>query len=808
MKSKNINSIENCLKKYRLSVDEYHKIYQKLGREPRPIEWALFSALWSEHCSYKSSKIHLKKFAQTKNQFVKTHEGENAGIIDLGEGERIAFKMESHNHPSFIEPFHGAATGVGGILRDIFTMGARPVALANYLCFGELNETKMKNLVKGVVSGIGSYGNCVGVPNLIGQTHFSESYQNNILVNALAIGYFGPQDRIALSAARGPGNWVVYVGAKTGKDGVHGAAMASESFIPGEDDSKKPNIQIGDPFFEKLLIESCLEVIQKNIVVAIQDMGAAGLISSSFEMASKGGVGMVLHLDRVPTRQKDIYPEEILLSESQERMLLVCEPSQFAELEKVFVKWGLEAAVIGEVTERSRMVLRWHDEILTDIDPECLVEGAPVYQRPYSHLDSPFCEETLNQVQDSQSKAAELETENKNLAKKELTQEEINELTQGESKEEIKKKIAPAARIQGHGTGQLQIPLEMETEVFSKHCYHLSKEFYSSKRWIYEQFDQRVGACTVLCSTNSEVGMIRLPSGRGLGVALGCRPDIMKIDNYLGVADAVIWPVLQLASKGIRACAITDCLNFGNPESPQIMSEFAQAVDVIVKASQVFEAPVISGNVSFYNSTEGHNITSTPAIGVVGLRKNCEMIPAEKNINKNIVLFKIGVEGVFSEPTDQGVLDQNQDSEEFIHGQRIWGRIHWQWLKSFQDFLIDLNEEGLLRFSKGINLEGFDLTLGSVISNFQGEFIPVVSSEKKKQMEPFFSFLVGLSSDDVENFLDKVKIRKYLIWQKIGVCQIDHIQKSHNLDGVDKNKNLLKYKNNLGEILGDLEYGI
>ncbi|MCX7977686.1 MAG: AIR synthase-related protein, partial [Bdellovibrionaceae bacterium] len=373
--------LQQRLKSYRISQSEYEMICSLLGREPRTVELALFSALWSEHCSYKSSKVHLSKFSY-RNLNTPDFQGENAGVVDLGYGERIVFKMESHNHPSFIEPYQGAATGVGGILRDIFTMGARPIALADYLCFGQPNAARMSILVDGVVRGISGYGNCVGVPTITGSTEFDSSYNNNILVNAMAVGLLRSRDRVAFSAASGPGNWVVYVGAKTGKDGIHGASMASESF-DGDSAAKKPNVQVGDPFYEKLLIESCLEALRLDLVVSMQDMGAAGLTSSSFEMAAKGGGGFDLHLDKVPLRSLDMGPEEILLSESQERMLLVCEPAKFADLARVFNRWGLEVVKIGEVRAEKNMRLWWKGELLTEIDPSLLVQKAPRYERPW-----------------------------------------------------------------------------------------------------------------------------------------------------------------------------------------------------------------------------------------------------------------------------------------------------------------------------------------------------------------------------------------------------------------------------------------
>jgi len=533
------------LKKYRLRPEELERIRKLLGRDPQGVEWALFSALWSEHCSYKSSKVHLKKF-QWNHPRLLTAEGENAGVIDLGQGERIAFKMESHNHPSFIEPFHGAATGVGGILRDIFTMGARPIALANFLCFGNPEAPRMKRLMEQVVKGISHYGNCVGVPTVTGATYSESDYNSNILVNALALGLFEKDRPITVSKAQGVGNLVVYVGAKTGSDGVHGASMASESFDQ-EMESKRPTVQIGDPFYEKLLIEACLEILDKKWVVAMQDMGAAGLTSSSFEMASRGGVGFKLHLDRVPLRQTHLGPEEILLSESQERMLLICEPKNLENVQTVFHRWGLEATVIGQVVEAPTIQLLWRNELLTEIDPRLIVDEAPRYERPFEPLRE------------------------KNL-------------------ESIRKTFEAFA----------QKPRD-------------------SKKWIYRQYDQRVGLRTER-GAGHPVSVLRLESGRALGLVLGCRPWLMKLDPVLGAYDAVMEPALKLVTTGCWPVGLTDCLNFGNPEKKQIMSEFVASVEALAHSARLWDAPVISGNVSFYNETEGQNIISTPAVGVVGLR--------------------------------------------------------------------------------------------------------------------------------------------------------------------------------------------
>ena len=578
------------LAKYRLSPVEFKKIQHLLGRDPQGVEWALFSALWSEHCSYKSSKNHLKKFAQKSSRVLQSM-GENAGVIDLGHGEKVAFKMESHNHPSFIEPYQGAATGVGGILRDIFTMGARPIALANYLCFGEPKAPRMQSIVEGVVSGIAGYGNCVGVPTVTGQTEFHSSYNNNVLVNAFALGLFTEGDPIVVSQARGVGNLVVYVGAKTGRDGVHGASMASESFA-ADSASKRPTVQIGDPFFEKLLIESCLEVMKQDLVVAIQDMGAAGLTSSSFEMAAKGGVGFKIHLDQVPLRDSSVGPEEILLSESQERMLLICEPKKLEALRAVFHRWGLDAAVLGEVTDGPEVELIWKRETICKIDPGVLIDHAPLYDREFT----PW------------------EVRNK------------------------KSKVAPK-------------PFNLSAQ--------LSSVEGTTREWIYGQYDQRVGGKTVRDCEDS-LAVVRLPdSGRGLAIVLGCRPQVMRLDARLGGYDSAFYPALELSAKGFEPLAVTDCLNFGNPEKLPIMSEFVAAVESLAEACRLLEAPVISGNVSFYNETLGQNITSTPATGLVGLRPSIDAIPKSSfgKAGDEVVLWRLP--GVTYAGDDQFTGDLN-----------------------------------------------------------------------------------------------------------------------------------------------------
>ncbi|MBX9768952.1 MAG: phosphoribosylformylglycinamidine synthase subunit PurL [Bdellovibrionales bacterium] len=579
-----VNEHADRLKKYRLSGHEYDQICTLLKRPPQGVEWALFSALWSEHCSYKSSRLHLKKLFRDSPRVVQSF-GENAGIVDLGEGERVAFKMESHNHPSFIEPYQGAATGVGGILRDIFTMGARPIMSANYLCFGESESPLTHRLIDGVVRGIGGYGNCVGVPTVSGQTEFHSSYQKNNLVNALSVGYFGAKDPVALSGVKGPGNLVVYVGAKTGRDGIHGASMASESFAEKGGESKRPTIQIGDPFYEKLLIEACLEVIKKGLVVSIQDMGAAGLTSSSFEMSAKGKLGLDLHLDKIPLRDSTMEPEDILLSESQERMLLISTPENFPKLKSVFDVWGLEASEVGVVRTEPTVRLFWKGEILTEMDPKLLTDHAPEYNRAFEPWISKL---------------------------------------------------------------QAKSPLFFQNEKAEpKVLFDILRSAQGTSRsWIYRQYDQRVGTMTVR-DCQSSVAVQRLPeTGRGLGLVLGCRPQVMRLDAALGGMDSVLYPYLELSLKGFEPLAMTDCLNFGNPERLHIMSEFVGALEGMNAACKEAGVPIISGNVSFYNETESVNITSTPSTGLVGLRANIENIPHDEFTKDGDQIWLISAPGV------------------------------------------------------------------------------------------------------------------------------------------------------------------
>ena len=535
-----------------LTPAEYDEVVTSLGRVPNLLELGIFSVMWSEHCSYKSSRLHLKKLPTTA-PWVICGPGENAGVIDIGDGDAAIFKMESHNHPSFIEPYQGAATGVGGILRDVFTMGARPVANLNALRFGAIDAPRMKHLIKGVVAGIGGYGNCVGVPTVGGETNFHPAYNGNILVNAMTVGV-ARQDKIFYSAAAGVGNSVVYVGSKTGRDGIHGATMASAEFTEGDED-KRPTVQVGDPFTEKLLIEACLELMASDAIVAIQDMGAAGLTSSSVEMASKGGVGLELDMNAVPVRETYMTPYEMMLSESQERMLMVLKPGREAFAESIFRKWELDFAVIGRVTDTERLVLTFDGATVADIPLGPLADKAPLYDRPW--VPTPK-RAPLTDVPESTDLAADL----------------------------LKLMACPDI---------------------------------ASKRWIWEQYDHMVGADTVQ-RPGGDAAVVRVHGTRkALAMTTDCTPRYCFADPHEGGKQAVAEAWRNLIAVGARPLAITDCMNFGNPQRPEIMGQFVGCIEGMAAACRALDFPVVSGNVSLYNETDGTGILPTPAIGAVGL---------------------------------------------------------------------------------------------------------------------------------------------------------------------------------------------
>jgi len=565
------------IQEHGLTPEEYAKIQQLLGgRTPTLTELGIFSVMWSEHCSYKSSRVHLKRLP-TRSKLVVQGPGENAGIIDIGDGWACAFKIESHNHPSFIEPFQGATTGVGGILRDIFTMGARPVAVMDSLRFGPIEEKNSKaagegaraitqaeihknhSITEGVVSGVASYGNCFGVPNLGGETKFEVCYSGNPLVNAFALGLVR-RDQIFYAKAAGEGNPVIYVGAKTGRDGIHGATMASEEFSEASE-TKRPNVQVGDPFLEKLLLEACLEAMQTGAVVGIQDMGAAGLTCSTCEMGARGRVGLEIELDRVPQRETGMSAYEIMLSESQERMLLVAEKGREQEVFRIFEKWGLDAVEVGHVTRDNVMRVRQHGELVAEIPNEALTDDAPLYKRPLERWEPPVEREMPAHI-----KLAEPEdlTENFKLL--------------------------------------------------------LASPNICSKRWVWQQYDHMVQTNTVEGPGAGDAGVIRIKgSQRGLAMALDGNGRWCYLDPRLGAMHAVAEACRNVACAGATPIGATNCLNFGNPEKPHIMWQFSQTVDGITKACEELEVPVTGGNVSFYNETLGEAIYPTPVLGIVGI---------------------------------------------------------------------------------------------------------------------------------------------------------------------------------------------
>ncbi len=557
-----------------LSEEEYACVLAALGREPNLVELGIFSVMWSEHCSYKSSRIHLKKLP-TEAPWVICGPGENAGVIDIGDGPNgtklaAIFKMESHNHPSYIEPYQGAATGVGGILRDVFTMGARPIANMNALRFGRPDHPRMKHLVQGVVAGIGGYGNCVGVPTVGGETNFHPAYDGNILVNAMTVGV-ADQDKIFYSAATGLGNPIVYVGSKTGRDGIHGATMASADF--GEDsEAKRPTVQVGDPFTEKLLIEACLELMATDAIVAIQDMGAAGLTSSSVEMATNGKAGIVLDMDKVPCREEGMTPYEMMLSESQERMLMVLKPGKEAMAEAIFRKWELDFAVIGEVTDTGHMVLKFKGEVVCDIPLGPLAEDAPLYDRPALSLA------------DYKVWAA----------------------------------VPPLGDV------------PETTDIGADLLKLMACPDLASRRWIYEQYDSQVGADT-LQKSGGDAAVVRLHgTQKALAMSTDCTPRYCYADPYEGGKQAVAETYRNISAVGAKPLAITNCLNFANPQRPEIMAQIVEALRGMGDACRALDYPIVSGNVSLYNESKatggGSAILPTPAIGGVGLMEDHEVM--------------------------------------------------------------------------------------------------------------------------------------------------------------------------------------
>ena len=649
----------------------YCRILKALGRTPTITELGIFSVMWSEHCSYKSSRVHLKRLP-THSRRVVQGPGENAGIIDIGDGWACAFKIESHNHPSFIEPFQGAATGVGGILRDIFTMGARPVAIMDSLRFGPITqptlspnegdkggaptvdqETLHKNhsVLEGVVSGIASYGNCFGVPNIGGEVKFESCYSGNPLVNAFALGLVR-RDQIFYAKAAGEGNPVIYVGSKTGRDGIHGATMASEEFSEGSE-AKRPNVQVGDPFLEKLLLEACLEAMQTGAVVGIQDMGAAGLTCSTCEMGGRGGVGLEIELDLVPQRETGMTPYEIMLSESQERMLLVAEKGREDEVFRVFQKWGLDAVMIGRVTGQPTMRVLEHGKVVAEIPNAALTDDAPLYRRPLERWEPPVEREVPGSV-----------------------------------------------------------ALGEKTEFTCDLRRLLASPNICSKRWVFEQYDSMVQTNTVE-GPGGEGGVIRVKgTGRGLAMALDGNSRWCYLDPKLGAMHAVAESARNVACTGATPIAATNCLNFGNPEKPHIMWQFSQTIDGITKACEELETPITGGNVSFYNETLGEGIYPTPVIGVVGIMEDVHKAvgPHFREAGRALIVL------CGCEPGDTSDVEAEFGSSEYakeILGQ-IWGfppSLELEREAALQKAIVEMINQGLIESAKDCSEGGLAVTL-------------------------------------------------------------------------------------------------
>ncbi len=571
----------NIALEHGLTEDEYENIINILGRKPNLTEIGIFSVMWSEHCSYKSSRIHLKKFP-TKADWVIQGPGENAGIIDIGDNLAVAFKMESHNHPSFVEPYQGAATGVGGILRDIFTMGARPIASMDSLRFGEPENERTRYLLSGVVSGIADYGNCMGIPTVGGETYFDKCYNGNILVNVFNLGLV-EKDKIFYGYASGVGNPVIYVGSKTGRDGIHGCSLLASEEFDDTSEEKRPTVQVGDPFTEKRLLEACLELMSKDYIVGIQDMGAAGLTSSSVEMAGRAGTGITLNLDNIPVREEGMTPYEMMLSESQERMLIVAKRGFEEKVKEIFKKWDLDAVVVGEVTDTGRFQLYFQNEKVADIPINSIADEAPVYDRPCKKPD--YIDE--------------------------VNSFDFNKLEFNREYNEVLDELLSSLNI----------------------C---------NKKWIYEQYDHMVRINSVVLP-GSDAAVIRIKgTKKAVAISADCNSRYCFLNPYIGAQIAVAEAARNVACSGAKPMAITDCLNFGNPEKPEIMWQFKEAVEGMSEACKVLETPVVSGNVSFYNETSGTPIYPTPTVGMVGLLDNVENHLTQYFKNKGDIIILIG----------------------------------------------------------------------------------------------------------------------------------------------------------------------
>jgi phosphoribosylformylglycinamidine synthase len=721
--SQQLENIEKVLASHKLSSEDYTHIKQILGREPNLVEIGIFSAMWSEHCSYKSSKVHLSGFP-TKAPWVIQGPGENAGVIDIGDGYAAVFKMESHNHPSFIEPYQGAATGVGGIMRDVFTMGARPVANLNALRFGNiLNDDDISKhqryLVRGVVEGIGGYGNCMGVPTIGGETSFDECYNGNILVNAFTLG-IAKSDEIFYGRADGIGNPVMYVGAKTGRDGLGGAVMSSDSFTE-ESRSLRPTVQVGDPFTEKLLLEACLELFKTDHVVGIQDMGAAGLTSSSFEMAGRSGSGMIMHLDRVPAREDEMTPYDFMLSESQERMLLCAKKGSEAEIIKIFEKWDLDAAVIGEVTGTGNMELFWHGERVAEVPVNPVSEEAPVLNRP---MVRPAYLDKIGDV----------------------TIDDFESVTNQEAFEKLIKSM----------------------EVVDK-------------SWIYTQYDSMVQTNTIKKGGMLDASVVRVKeNGKALAMSADCNVRYCYIDPKGGAAAAVIESGRNVAMSGARPLAITDCLNYGNPENPEVMWQFSEGCLGIKEACAELMTPVIGGNVSLYNETNGVSVFPTPSIATVGVNDNQNKVLMSSFQKEGNTLYLIG-----ETKSEFGGSLYMKEMYKTVAGKLP--EIDYEKELALWDLVIEANKKGILECAKDASSGGVAIALAKMAatSGLGCSVRMSVNDERDIFAESMSRAIIEVKQENCASFESMVGD---FVYQKIGVVGGDKIK----INNVAMDMNILK----------------
>lgn len=702
MQKKDMN-IEEIAIAHSLTKDEFENIKKILGREPNYVEIGIFSAMWSEHCSYKSSKKYLSGFP-TKAPWVIQGPGENAGVIDIGDGYAAVFKMESHNHPSFIEPYQGAATGVGGILRDVFTMGARPVASMNSIRFASIegnSETAKKHryLLKGVVAGIGGYGNCMGVPTIGGETSFEECYAGNNLVNAFTLG-LAKADEIFYGRAEGIGNPVIYVGSKTGRDGLGGAVMSSASFTE-DSESKRPTVQVGDPFTEKLLLEACLELFKADLIVGIQDMGAAGLTSSSFEMAGRSGSGMIMHLDKVPAREEGMTPYDFMLSESQERMLICAKKGCEQAIIDIFQKWELDVAVIGEVTNTGNMELFWHGEKVADIPVQPVSEEAPVLDRP---IREPEYLKTISNV---------------NMDKQISNQIAFDELFS-----------------------------DMEVV---------------DKSWIYSQFDSMVQTNTIKGPGSLDGSTIRIKeTGKALSMSADCNTRFCYINPQLGAAAAVMESGRNVAMTGAVPKAITDCLNFGNPQNPEVMWQFKESCEGIKNACRALNTPVIGGNVSLYNETNGVSVFPTPSIAMVGVNEDAQNVLPSKLQESGNVLYLLG--DTYSEFGGSLYLKKLYGKVAGVHP-----KVDFEKELALWNTVIEANRAKLLKSAKDVNLGGVAISLAkmAVVGNIGVEANISLNDSKDIFSESLSRAIVEVNPKNCEEF-EKLASKNRVSYVAIG----------------------------------------